>query len=90
MKKFPPEVLEFFKEQGAKGGRIGGKRSLETMTAEQRVARARKASKAATAVRKAKAKKAKGTPHKRAASGKTPVERTDETGRRLNVAVHGL
>ena len=43
-----------------KGGRIGGKRSLETMTAEQRVARAKKASKAAAEPRKAKAKKAKG------------------------------
>ena len=64
MKKLPSDVLKFFKEQGAKGGRIGGKRSLETMTAEQRAARARKASQAAAAARtakaKAKAKKAKG------------------------------
>jgi len=42
-KKLPPEVLEFFRKQGAKGGRIGGKRSLETMTPEQRSARAKKA-----------------------------------------------
>ena len=61
MKKLPPDVLKFFKEQGAKGGRIGGKRSLETMTAEQRAARARKASLAAAEVRRAKAKKAKGS-----------------------------
>ena len=73
MKKLPSEVLKFFKEQGAKGGRIGGKRSLETMTAEQRAARATKASKAAAEVRKAKAQKAKGTPRKRGASGKGPV-----------------
>ncbi len=53
-------MLKFFKEQGAKGGRIGGKRSLETMTAEQRAARAKKASKAAAAARRAKAQKAKG------------------------------
>ena len=59
VKKLPSDVLEFFKEQGAKGGRIGGKRSLETMTAEQRAARAKKASKAAAEARKAKAKKAK-------------------------------
>ena len=59
VKKLPSEVLKFFKEQGAKGGRIGGKRSLETMTAEQRAARAKKASKAAAEARKAKAKKAK-------------------------------
>ena len=45
--KLPPEVLEYFRKEGAKGGRIGGKiggkRSLETMTAEQRSERARKA-----------------------------------------------
>lgn len=60
MKKLPADVLKFFKEQGAKGGRIGGKRSLETMTAEQRAARAKKASKAAADARRAKAQKAKG------------------------------
>jgi hypothetical protein len=42
-KRLPPEILEFFKRQGAKGGKIGGKRSLETMTPEQRSERARKA-----------------------------------------------
>jgi hypothetical protein len=73
VKKLPPDVLEFFREQGAKGGRIGGRRSLQTMTAEQRAARARKASKAAAEARKAKAKKAKRTARKRAASGKGPV-----------------
>jgi hypothetical protein len=54
-KKLPPEVLEFFRKQGAKGGRIGGKRSLETMTPEERSARAKKAADAATAVRQKKA-----------------------------------
>jgi len=34
-------------EMGRKGGKIGGKRSLETMTAEERSARAKKASMAA-------------------------------------------
>lgn len=43
MKKLPPDVLEFFRKQGAKGGKIGGKRSLETMTPEERSERARKA-----------------------------------------------
>jgi hypothetical protein len=52
-KKLPPAVLDYFREQGAKGGRIGGKRSLATMTPEQRVARAKKASKAAVEARKA-------------------------------------
>jgi uncharacterized protein YdaU (DUF1376 family) len=59
VKTLPPEILAFFKKEGAKGGRIGGKRSLETMTAEQRAARARNASQAAAEARKAKAKKAK-------------------------------
>ena len=53
-KRLPPEVLEFFRKQGAKGGKLGGKRSLETMTPEQRAARAKKASAAAAAVRTAK------------------------------------
>jgi hypothetical protein len=48
----PPEVLEFFRQQGSKGGKIGGKRSLETMTPAQRKARAKKASQAAVAARK--------------------------------------
>ena len=52
-RKLPPEVLEFFRRQGAKGGRIGGKRSLETMTPEQRSERARKA----VAAREAKRRK---------------------------------
>ena len=59
MKKLPADVLKFFKEQGAKGGRIGGKRSLETMTPEQRASRAKKASRAAAKARTAKAKKNK-------------------------------
>lgn len=42
-KKLPADVLEYFRKQGAKGGKIGGKRSLETMTPEARSERARKA-----------------------------------------------
>jgi hypothetical protein len=45
-KRLPPDVLEFFRKQGAKGGKIGGKRSLDTMTPEERTAAAaRKAKK---------------------------------------------
>jgi uncharacterized protein YdaU (DUF1376 family) len=58
--KLPADVLEFFSTQGSKGGKIGGKRSLDTMTPAQRTARARKAGKASAEARKAKAKKAKG------------------------------
>jgi hypothetical protein len=57
--KLPPDVLAYFRQQGAKGGRIGGPRALETMTPEARVARAKKASAAAVAARKRAAKKAK-------------------------------
>jgi len=54
--KLPPDVLEFFRKQGAKGGRIGGKiggkRSLETMTRDERIARAKKAAAKSAEVRK--------------------------------------
>jgi hypothetical protein len=65
-KSLPPEVLTYLRKQGAKGGKIGGKRSLETMTAAERSARAKKASVAGVAARRKnaaarrKAKKAKG------------------------------
>lgn len=47
-------VQQVMREMGAKGGKIGGKRRLETMTDAQRTKSARKAAKA----RWAKAKKA--------------------------------
>ncbi len=47
-------VRKVMSEMGRKGGKIGGKRSLETMTPEQRTARAKKA---AAASAKARAKK---------------------------------
>ena len=60
--RLPEDVLNYFRKQGARGGKIGGKRVLETMTAAERSARARKASQAAAVARmaKAKAKKSKG------------------------------
>jgi hypothetical protein len=48
-------------ELGRKGGKIGGKRSLETMTPEDRSARAKKASLAAAKKRTAKRLAAKRT-----------------------------
>jgi len=56
-KKLPAEVLEYFRKQGAKGGRIGGKRSLETMTPEKRSERARNAAAAREAKRGTTGKK---------------------------------
>ena len=46
-------LSEIMSELGRKGGKIGGKRSLETMTAEERSARAKKASLAAAKKRTA-------------------------------------
>jgi hypothetical protein len=40
-------ILQAMREMGRKGGKIGGKRCMETMTAEQRSERAKKASMAA-------------------------------------------
>ena len=56
----PKDILEFFRKTGRKGGKIGGKRSLETMTPAERTARAKKAAAASAKVRKKKAKKPKG------------------------------
>jgi hypothetical protein len=46
-KKAPAAVTEYFrqlgKKYGSKAGKIGGKRSLETMTPAERTARAKKA-----------------------------------------------
>lgn len=50
-KRLPDEVLAYFKQQGAKGG----KRAGETMTAAQRKARAQKAARASAAIRTKKA-----------------------------------
>lgn len=57
-KKLPDDVLEFFRQQGSKGGKIGGKRSLETMTPEARSERAKNAVAAREAKRTAAAKNA--------------------------------
>ena len=58
------EVSEYFrtlgKKYGSKAGKIGGKRSLETMTPEERTARAKKAAAASAKVRAKKAAKRKG------------------------------
>jgi hypothetical protein len=50
-------VSKVMSEMGRKGGKIGGKRSLKTMTAEQRTARAKKAAAASAMVRAKKAAK---------------------------------
>ena len=51
-KKLPPDVMAFFRTQGAKGGKLGGKQSWAKMTAAERSARAKKASMAGVAARR--------------------------------------
>ena len=50
-------ISKVMSEMGRKGGKIGGKRSLETMTPAERTARAKKAAAASAKVRKKTAKK---------------------------------
>jgi hypothetical protein len=52
------DALDYFRQQGAKGGKIGGKRAAALLSPAERKARATKASKAA-AVARTKKKHAK-------------------------------
>lgn len=45
------QISEVMRLMGSKGGKIGGKRSLETMTPEERAERAKKAAAESAAVR---------------------------------------
>jgi hypothetical protein len=40
-KKLPAAVLEYFRKEGAKGGKIGGKARMELLSAEERKALAK-------------------------------------------------
>jgi hypothetical protein len=53
-KKLSPEALEFFRKQGAKGGKLNGQARMKKLTPEQRSEIARRA----VAAREAKRKKA--------------------------------
>jgi hypothetical protein len=61
-KRLSADVLEYFRQQGAKGGKIGGKRAAALLSPAERTARATKASLAAAAARlkRKQAKPAKG------------------------------
>jgi 7-keto-8-aminopelargonate synthetase-like enzyme len=52
-KRIPPEVLEYMRKMGKAYGSQGGKTAAKNMTAEERKARARKASLAAAKKRTA-------------------------------------
>jgi hypothetical protein len=61
-KKLPAYVLEFFKKEGSRGGKLGGAKAWQKLTREQRSARAKKAAAKSAVVRSKKAavkKKAK-------------------------------
>jgi hypothetical protein len=51
--RMPPEVLEYLRSVGKKFGKLGGKTAAKNMTAEERTARAKKASMAAARKRTA-------------------------------------
>jgi hypothetical protein len=55
-RELPNDVAEFFRGTGRMGGKIGGKRSLETMTPEERSARAKKAAAASAEARRNRGK----------------------------------
>lgn len=55
MSKLPSDVLKFFQKQGKRGGHM----AAETMTPEERTARAKKAAAASAAVRSARSPRRK-------------------------------
>ncbi|MGH9772417.1 MAG: hypothetical protein ACRD4Q_12075 [Candidatus Acidiferrales bacterium] len=65
-KKLPEEVLEYFRQQGRIGGKLGGAKAWEKLTPKERSARA----KHAVAVREAKQKTAGSKKRKKAPRGR--------------------
>jgi hypothetical protein len=62
-KRLSQDALDYFREQGAKGGKIGGPAAAANMTAAQRKARATKASLAAAAARSKEKRTKQEHPH---------------------------
>ena len=58
-KKLPPKVLEYFRQEGAKGGKLSGVARMEKLTPEHRSAIAKNAVAAREAKRAASTKEAK-------------------------------
>jgi hypothetical protein len=56
-KHLPPDVLAYFRQQGALGGRLGGRIVADKMDAAQRAKRARAGGLKAAANRRAKARR---------------------------------
>jgi hypothetical protein len=53
-KKLPEDILEYFRQQGKIGGKLGGAKAWEKLTPEERSARAKHAVAAREAKRKAR------------------------------------
>ena len=64
MAKLPKAALDFFRKQGAKGGKIGGVARMENLTAEQRTELAKKAAAARWAKKPKRATRAKEDAHR--------------------------
>ena len=58
-KKLPEEVLDYFRAEGKRGGKMSGSARMEKMTPEQRTEVAKRAAAASVAVRAKKARKKK-------------------------------
>jgi len=69
-KRIPPEVLEYLRKMGQAYGSQGGKKAAKNMTAEERQARAKKASLAAAQKRTAKRLAAEGINREKKAAKK--------------------
>jgi hypothetical protein len=65
--KVPPEVLELFRREGAKGGKIGGRIRMAKLSRKERSQLAKKAATASAKVRSARAKAKKRAAAKRTA-----------------------
>jgi hypothetical protein len=76
-KELPPEVLEFFKKQGSRGGKLGGSKAWANLTPEERSTRAKNA----VAAREAKRAAAKDRPVKNAVAKKNAA-RKKKSGRK--------
>jgi hypothetical protein len=80
-KRIPPEVLEYLKGLGKQYGKLGGKKAAKNMTAEERSARAKKASDAAARNR---------TAERLARERKKKSPGAERTGRALHYLLRGL
>ena len=57
--QLPPDVLAYFRQEGLRGGALGGRKAAANMTAAERSARAKKAGLGAAAKRRERQAKAK-------------------------------